>query len=70
MIWTDERVDQLKALWKEHSASEIARLFNASLPVESRTTRNAIIGKAHRLGLPAKAVSRRYHWQPPREARA
>lgn len=45
MSWTDERVDTLKQLWHQgFTASQIAeRLGNLS--------RNAVIGKAHRLGL-------------------
>lgn len=43
IVWTDERIDQLTKLWADHSASEIA----AQLGV----TRNAVVGKVHRLGL-------------------
>jgi len=43
--WTDERVDELKARWRDgESAREIARNMDA-------TSRNAVIGKAHRVGL-------------------
>lgn len=46
--WTDERVTRLKELWAEGaSGSVIARLFG--------TSRNSVIGKAHRLKLPAKS---------------
>jgi GcrA cell cycle regulator len=49
MGWTDERVEQLKALWTEGlSASQIARVLGA-------VTRNAVIGKVHRLGLAGRA---------------
>lgn len=45
MSWTDERVEQLKTLWAEgHSASQIAKTMGG-------VTRNAVIGKVHRLGL-------------------
>ena len=45
MSWTDERVQQLKDLWAQGlSASEIADILGD-------ITRNAVIGKAHRLGL-------------------
>ncbi len=45
MGWTDERVEQLKSLWTEGlSASQIARALGG-------VTRNAVIGKVHRLGL-------------------
>lgn len=44
--WTDERVDLVKALWKEGlSASDIAAELDCGF------TRNAVIGKVHRLGL-------------------
>ncbi len=43
--WTEERVERLKELWSQGmSASEIAQLLGD-------VTRNAVIGKAHRLGL-------------------
>ena len=45
MAWTDERVDVLKKLWVEgKSASFIAKKLGG-------VTRNAVIGKVHRLGL-------------------
>ena len=45
MSWTDERIQQLKDLWSQGlSASEIADILGD-------ITRNAVIGKAHRLGL-------------------
>src|SRR4051812_50015809 len=49
MNWSDERVDQLKTLWTEGlSASQIARALGG-------VTRNAVIGKVHRLGLAGRA---------------
>ena len=52
MSWTDEKVDKLKELWsKGHTASQIADLLGD-------TTRNAVIGKAHRLNLEARAPSK------------
>jgi GcrA cell cycle regulator len=49
MGWTDERVEQLKQLWTEGlSASQIARVMGG-------VTRNAVIGKVHRLGLAGRA---------------
>lgn len=49
MAWTDERVDKLKALWKKGlSASQIAEELGENI------TRNAVIGKAHRLGLSSR----------------
>ncbi|MEL6643179.1 MAG: GcrA family cell cycle regulator [Pseudomonadota bacterium] len=45
MSWTDERVEQLKKMWGEgQSASQIAKELGG-------VTRNAVIGKVHRLGL-------------------
>ncbi|TVR48989.1 MAG: GcrA cell cycle regulator, partial [Rhodobacteraceae bacterium] len=45
MSWTDERVELLKKMWNEgHSASQIAKELGG-------VTRNAVIGKVHRLGL-------------------
>ena len=52
MRWTDEKVEKLKELWgKGHTASQIAELLGD-------TTRNAVIGKAHRLNLQARAPSK------------
>jgi GcrA cell cycle regulator len=45
MSWTDERVEKLKQLWGDGmSASQIAKALGG-------VTRNAVIGKVHRLGL-------------------
>ncbi|OAN73177.1 GcrA cell cycle regulator [Jannaschia sp. EhC01] len=45
MSWTDERVETLKKMWGEgQSASQIAKELGG-------VTRNAVIGKVHRLGL-------------------
>jgi len=53
MNWTPERESKLRALWKEgHTASQIAALLG-------ETTRNAVIGKAHRLNLEARTVSKK-----------
>ena len=52
MSWTPEKVDKLKELWsKGHTASQIAEMLGD-------TTRNAVIGKAHRLDLEARAPSK------------
>lgn len=49
MAWTDEKVDLLKKFWEEGlSASQIAAKIGDGV------TRNAVIGKAHRLGLKAR----------------
>ena len=45
MSWTDERVETLKKMWNDgQSASQIAKELGG-------VTRNAVIGKVHRLGL-------------------
>ena len=53
MSWTPERVKELTELWKKgHTASQIASLLGD-------TTRNAVIGKAHRLNLQARVASKK-----------
>lgn len=48
MSWTDQRIDQLKALWEKGlTASQIADELGG-------VSRNAVIGKAHRLGLKSR----------------
>jgi len=48
MSWTDERVELLKKMWAEgKSASQIAKELGS-------VTRNAVIGKVHRLGLASR----------------
>ena len=48
MSWTDERVELLKKMWLEgRSASQIAKELGS-------VTRNAVIGKVHRLGLSSR----------------
>jgi GcrA cell cycle regulator len=65
MTWTPQRVDTLKKLWGEgHSCSRIAGYLG-------EITRNAVIGKVHRLGLPERATAfRRSHEQRLRKSRA
>lgn len=49
MSWTDERIELLRQNWEAGmTASQIAETLGEGV------TRNAIIGKAHRLGLPAR----------------
>jgi len=63
MAWTEDRVDVLKKLWAEgHSASQIAKELGG-------VTRNAVIGKVHRLGLSGRATPSRPVKRPPRLAR-
>ena len=63
MGWTEERVAELKKLWSEgHSASQIAKRLGS-------VTRNAVIGKVHRLGLSGRSTPSRPVKRPPRLAR-
>ena len=53
MSWTEEREQKLKKLWeKGYTASQIAEMLGGD------TTRNAVIGKAHRLKLAARVASK------------
>ena len=48
MSWTDERIDTLRTMWEAgQTASQIAEALGG-------VSRNAVIGKAHRLGLQAR----------------
>ncbi len=53
MSWTEEKVNKLKELWgqKGQTASQIAEIIGG-------LSRNAVIGKAHRLNLSAKIKTR------------
>ncbi len=52
MGWTEEKVEKLKELWgKGNTASQIAEIIGG-------ISRNAVIGKAHRLNLSAKIKKR------------
>src|SRR5438128_9934504 len=66
MGWTDERVELLKKLWQDGlSASQIAKQLGG-------VTRNAVIGKVHRLGLSGRAAPskpQRTTFKAPRPAR-
>ncbi|AWI82705.1 GcrA cell cycle regulator [Alloyangia pacifica] len=68
MSWTDERVELLKKMWAEgQSASQIAKELGG-------VTRNAVIGKVHRLGLsnrtaPAGAAAPAAPAAPAKEAK-
>ncbi|QAY79612.1 GcrA family cell cycle regulator [Sphingosinicella sp. BN140058] len=69
MSWTDERIERLKELWTQgNTASQIADELGG-------VSRNAVIGKAHRLGLqsrpsPVKANEPAAAAQPAREPEA
>ncbi len=63
MAWTDERVELLKKLWAEGlSARQIADQLGG-------VTRNAVIGKVHRLGLSGRATTPRAKTMRPRKKR-
>ena len=52
MSWTDDKVNKLKDLWgKGQTASQIAEIIGG-------VSRNAVIGKAHRLNLSSKIKAR------------
>ena len=53
MSWTTEKEEKLRELWKKgHTASQIASVLGDK-------TRNAIIGKAHRLNLESRTTSKK-----------
>ena len=56
MSWTEEKVESLKKLWGSgKTASQIAEIIGG-------ISRNAVIGKAHRLNLSAKIKTRLLLW--------
>ena len=58
MGWTPEKTEQLKKLWNEgHTASQIAAMLGDGI------SRNAVIGKSHRLGLAGRSHSRNIYIQ-------
>jgi len=64
MAWTEERVETLTKLWAEGlSASQIANRLG-------EVTRNAVIGKVHRLGLSGRATTSRIKTARPRKSAA
>ena len=64
MSWTDERVELLRKLWLEGlSASQIASELSNGI------TRNAVIGKVHRLGLSGRAKAPSQATPRPRPAK-
>jgi GcrA cell cycle regulator len=63
-MWTEERVELLKRLWNEgFSASQIAAKLSEGV------TRNAVIGKVHRLNLAGRAPQARTALPRPRRTR-
>ncbi len=64
LSWTDERIDQLKAMWeKGMTASQIADELGG-------VSRNAVIGKAHRLGLQSRPSPVKANEAPRKKAAA
>ena len=60
MGWTEQQIQTLKKMWGNgHSASDIAKYLGGGV------TRNAVIGKAHRLKLSASAAAARTTLEPP-----
>ena len=58
MAWTQEREDLLRKLWLQGlSASQIAYVM-------AGITRNAVIGKAHRMGLPKRSPATSHRPKP------
>mgnify|MGYP003310334614 CR=1 FL=1 len=56
MSWTEEKVNKLKELWgKGNTASQIAEIIGG-------ISRNAVIGKAHRMSLSAKIKHRKLNY--------
>ena len=63
MSWTEEKVNKLKELWgKGKTASQIAEIIGG-------ITRNAVIGKAHRLNLEARAPSKQSNSSKSKDSR-
>lgn len=61
MVWTDERIEQLKALWADGlTTGEIGKQLGVS--------KNAVVGKAHRLGLKGRPSPIKRAAKPPRKA--
>ena len=52
MSWTEEKIEKLKELWGKKTANEIAQIIG-------NISRNAVIGKAHRLNLSLKFRSKK-----------
>ena len=60
MSWTEEKVAKLKELWgKGSTASQIAEILGG-------VSRNAVIGKAHRLNLSGKIITKKGQINPNR----
>ena len=56
MGWTEEKIEKLKELWgKGNTASQIAEIIGG-------VSRNAVIGKAHRMSLSAKIKHRKLNY--------
>lgn len=55
--WTDDRIEKLKELWKTGKSAGVIAL-------DLRVSRNAVIGKVHRLGLPLRITNQNLCRQP------
>lgn len=63
MVWTDERIEELKALWAEGlTTGEIGKRLGVS--------KNAVVGKAHRLGLQGRPSPIKREQKPRQDAPA
>lgn len=72
-VWTDERVERLKKFWAGGlSAGDIAAKFNPELRAEhaKSLSRNAVISKVRRLGLPYRAQTTLRHKRSPKSLTA
>lgn len=64
MGWTEQQIETLKRMWGNgYSANDIAKNLGGGV------TRNAVIGKAHRLKLSAGAAAARSSVEPPSKAK-
>lgn len=58
MNWTARKVETLRQLWADGKSAR-------KIGLELGTTKNAVIGRAHRLGLPARPIPKQFTQRPP-----